>query len=119
MASVRIIYRMVTAGDMSGSLTSGVMSTLAIDNIGIEIISSGTGITGTLSFEASNDYDPIRGIAGNWFAVTANPAPAAPSGTGGVTTGVFNQYPYAWLRMKYTRSAGSGSLDAIAVGKEI
>jgi hypothetical protein len=109
---------MFTAFDMStaGTSTSGAFNTLFIDNIGLEIISTGTP-TGTYSFEASNDSN--TGTDGTWFAVTPASPPANPSGAGATVSLVLLSWTWAWLRMKYARTSGTGTLDVIACGKEI
>ena len=118
MASVRLKYRMFTGFDMStaGTSISGSFNTLFIDDIGLQIMSTGTP-TGTYVFEASNDS--TDGTNGTWFAVTLASPPANPAGSGATVSASITFWCFAWLRMKYTRSSGSGTLDVIAVGKEL
>lgn len=100
----------ITAGDMSGSLTSSVTNINFLDNIGIQLIFTGSP-TGTFSVEVSNDNT-------SWTALSLSPAPAA-SGSAGNQYIDLNQLSAAWIRTKYTRTSGSGSLTAYLSAKEV
>jgi hypothetical protein len=109
---------MVVAGDMAANITSSGFNVRAMDNIGLQFHYTGTAATGTWSFEASNTS--TTGADGTWFVVTLDDPPPAPSASAGADFGVdLNQWPYEWVRLKYTRTSGSGTLDVIALGKEI
>src|SRR5262249_51355287 len=120
MAKVTVLFRMVVAGDMSGSITSYGFNVRAMDNIGLQFVYTGTAATGAWSFYGSNDStDGPRG-PGNWFSVTLTSPPPDPSGSSGAGFGVdINQWPYQWIQVRYTRTSGSGTLNIIALGKEI
>lgn len=108
----------VSAGDMSGNLTSNVVDIEFLDNIGIQLNFTGTP-TGTFGVQISMDYNPQTG-SGFWIDLTLPTTPAA------VAAGAANQIyidliqltaPY--IRCKYTATSGAGSLDAYINGKEI
>ncbi len=107
---------------MAGSLTSAVVEVRNQDNIGIQLHWTGTAPVGTFSFEISSDYlVDIEGNvqnAGNWIALTVSPAIAA-AGAGDDAYVDFNQLSAQYIRVKYTRTSGTGTLTGIAVAKGI
>lgn len=101
----------ITAGDMSqATLTSSVTNLQYLDNVGIQFIFTGSP-TGTFSVEVSNDNS-------NWTALSLSPTPAA-TGSAGNQYVDLNQLSAAWIRAKYTKSSGTGSLTALLTAKEI
>ena len=121
MAKVTVLFRMVTAGDMSANITSLGFNVQSMDNIGLEYVFTGTAATGTWVFVGSNDSVDGTSGSGTWFTVTPDGTlPTNPSGSSGANFGVaFTNYPYKWLQVRYTRTSGSGTLNVIALGKEI
>jgi hypothetical protein len=109
-------FKNITAGDMSGNITSTVT-----DNVGVELSWTGTP-TGTFSVEVSVSYeqDSQGNVinAGSWNALTLNPTPVA-SGAAGSYYISLNQIEAPWIRIKYTRTSGSGTLTSYIATKEI
>jgi len=120
-------YHVITDGSMAGDITSAV-SHIPLITVGSYAYSwSGTVPIGTISVEVSNDYSPggIEGIpanAGTWTAIyfTLNGATAANSApvSGATGTGIIEwSTGAAYIRTKYTRTSGSGTLQAYLNGK--
>lgn len=112
-------YRVITNGDMSGDITSSVT---IISNISLgSYIASWSGATpiGTLTVEVSNDYsvnaDGSVKNPGTWVVF--------PSATGAVSgntgTGAFDVADNGFyaMRLKYTRTSGTGTMQAYFAGK--
>ncbi len=117
-------YKAISAGDMSqASITSSITDILFLDNIGLQMNWTGTP-TGTFSVQVSNDYVPgPQGQpalkAGNWNAYTLSPALGAPSGSAGTTAGSLTGCPFRYVKLVYTKTSGTGSLDFFISGKAL
>ena len=103
-------YAVLTAGDMSGNLTTLATNVESSDNIGYQIVYSGSP-TGVFNIEGT-----IDGL--HWTALTFSSQPTtanAPTGT------LFNlnQLPYLQTRLSYTATSGSGSLTVYVMSKRL
>lgn len=114
-------FKNITAGDMSGNITSAVTNIQYVDNVGIELSFTGTP-TGSFAVEVSVSYeqDSQGNVinAGSWNSLTLNPTPVA-SGAPGSYYISLNQIEAPWIRVKYTRTSGSGTLTSYIATKEI
>jgi hypothetical protein len=84
-------------------------------NIGAQFVWTGTP-TGTLFAEASNDANPER-QTGTWediSSLASLPSIAGSAGHNGVS---YINFPYKWLRFRYVRTSGTGTLTVTVVGK--
>lgn len=115
--------QIVSAGDASqATVISSVVGIEFLDNIGIQInVTSGTP-TGVFTVEVSIDHSEINGnvlVAGNWIAISL---PVSASISSGSPANIFldlNQLSAPWIRLKYTKSGGTGNFDAFLCGKMI
>lgn len=117
----------IVNGDMSqASLTS---SPTIIDNISMlsyALSWSGTSPVGTVSVQGSNDYTTNSaggsGNAGTWTTLILNssgtPSPTVPV-TGNTGTGAVDITATAFyaLRLVYTKTSGSGTLQVVVKAK--
>ena len=112
-------FQMITAGAMVGNLVSLVTNIENLDNIGIQAnVVSGTP-TGVLAVQISADYNAVNGVvlnAGNWITLPAA-SQAITSGSPANTYFDLNQLSSMWIRLIYTATSSSGSLNAFIVGK--
>lgn len=97
------------------------------DSYAIELVWTGTP-TGIFAVQGSVDYNPGlpqsagTANAGNWVnipVVDVNNATPTAAGAAGVSLINMNQLAFPWIRVKYTNSAGSGSLTATIFGKSL
>ena len=122
MASRPVIppYQVITDGDMSGNITSEVTVITNISMVSYAVSWSGSSPVGTFSVEVSNDYEKnaAGGVAnaGTWTALTlsASPSVSGNTGNGFIDLGRISAYA---VRLKYTRTSGSGTLQATVAGK--
>lgn len=105
---------LVVDGDMSGSITSEAINLLRMDRASLHLIFTGTP-TGDFAVEASGDYrEDSAGnpqIAGTWTPITLSPAPVA----SGSPDDIFIDLTVTaapWVRLTYTPTAGTGTLNA-------
>lgn len=110
-----------SASNMTGTtvVTSNVVDTRYLTNLYLQISYTGTP-NGSFSIQASMDYvpNPAGGagiVAGTWIDIGANIANAA-GGAGAVGVNIANE-GYAFLRLVYTNTSSTGSLDVWAGGK--
>ena len=103
-------FPVITAGDMSGSLTSTVTNVAYTDNVGYHCVWTGTP-TGTITVEATIDGT-------NWDSLTLSPTISL-TGASGSTLISLNQLPYESVRMKYNRSSGTGTINVVVMTKTI
>jgi hypothetical protein len=102
-------YLVLSAGDMSqATLTSTVTEIPYLDNVVYQATWSGTP-TGTFSVEVSLD-----GV--NYVPLGLSPTPSA-SGSASSAIIELNQLGERFVRLVYTRIAGSGTLNAYIAAK--
>lgn len=103
------------------SITSAVSNIEFLDNIGLQLIFTGTP-TGTFSVELSIDYqqDQQGNVinAGNWTAMSFSSSPVA-SGAAGTVYIDINQISAPWMRVKYTKTSGTGTLQGYLTAKMV
>lgn len=115
----------VVNGDMSANVTSPVTAIEFMDNIGIQINFSGSPV-GNFQVQVSMDYNQdVNGNvidAGNWIAVPF-PAPVSsinlPTSVGSPIYIDLNQLSAPWIRLTYTATSGSGTLNSFICGKMV
>ena len=111
-------------GDVGSTCISGPIDCRYLDNISIEVTFTGTP-TGTMQFQGSNDMQPnpnnIMGgspiYQGTWTNLT--PAPTSPTGSGITVLGNFTGIAFAFLRVNYAPTSGSGKVWANWAGSKL
>lgn len=109
--------KIVSAESMAGDITSAPTNIHQQDNLVYQInVLTGTPV-GVLNVETSSDYNPITSNTGNWTAIGST-FQSTVNGTG---TGVFdiNQLGPVWVRLKYTRTSGTGTMDVYVSAKQV
>lgn len=113
-------YHAIVNGDMSGTLTSPVTNVMFLDNIVIQLNATGSPV-GQYTVEFSVDYqqDYLGNVvnAGNWVVCALTPT-ASITGAGNVIID-FNQMPGAYIRLKWTPTSGTGTLNMYVAAKEV
>lgn len=112
-------YPVVTNGDMSADVISKVTICLKLSELAYEVSWTGTP-TGIFQIETSDSYslDATGNVknAGIWNAITLSSVPPT-SGSDGNGTIMLNQMPGYAVRLKYVRTSGTGTMQAIVNGK--
>lgn len=107
-------FELITAGNMAGNLTSAATNIEFLDNIAIQLNFTGTP-TGTFQVQVSVDYaqDAQGNItnAGHWVPVLLPQTPTAAGAAGQIIIDL-NQLASPWVRVFYSFTSGTGSLDA-------
>lgn len=110
-------YAMIESGDISGNVTSDVVSVKNLDNASIIVSWTGTSPVGVLAVQARNngagDVNPEP-----WYELDMG-ATINISGNSGNHQLVFNLLPFTDLRLVYTATSGSGTLDAVITSKVV
>ena len=114
-------FHTIIDGDMSlSSLTSSVTNIQFLDNLAIQLNFSGSPV-GTFEVQVSIDYaqDNNGNVtnSGNWVPVTLNPSPDTSQGSPIFIN--MQQLAAPWIRVVYTKTSGSGTLNAYISGKMI
>lgn len=120
--NVLVPFQTITNGDMSAaSITSLVSEIQYLDDIAIQMNWSGSPV-GTFAIQGSLDYaqDYAGNVtnAGNWIALTLNPIPAATGSSGNWLVNL-DGLSFPAIRLVYTKTSGTGTLNAFISGKEI
>lgn len=115
-------FQTITSGDMSqATITSTVTQIQFLDDIGIQFNFTGSP-TGTFSVEVSIDYaqDSQGNVsnAGNWVPISFSATPEASGTAGSVFLDIFG-LSAPWIRSKYTKISGTGTLNAFICAKAI
>lgn len=103
--------QIVTSGDMSGNITSDTIGVERLDNVGIQLQWTGTP-TGDFFVDARIHEDAP------WTELSISPSVAA-SGSASDWLISLTQIPYSELRVRYERSAGTGTLEAWLMAKQV
>jgi len=115
-------FQNIVNGDMSqSSITSAVSNIEFLDNIGLQLVFTGTP-TGTFSVELSIDYqqDQQGNVinAGTWTPMSFSITPVASGAAGSVYIDI-NQISAPWMRVKYTKTSGTGTLQGYLTAKMV
>jgi hypothetical protein len=106
---------------MGTSITSDPVEIKNQDNIGIQLHWTGAPV-GAFDIEISSNYrEDMEGNvqnAGNWVTLPLSPAITA-SGSADDAYIDLNQMSAMYMRIVYTRTSGTGSLDAYVVAKGV
>lgn len=115
------VFQNIVNGDMSGDVTSSVTNIEFIDNVGVQLNFTGTP-TGTFKIQVSADYKQnSQGVvtnAGNWIDLSFSTTPSA-SGSASQIYIDMTQLSAPYIRVKYVRASGSGTLNGYIVGKQV
>ena len=114
---------LVSAGNMSGNITSGAINIQFLDCVSMQLSFTGTP-TGTFAVQGSLDYyaspaDPDTVLVpGTWTSLTLSPSPVASGAADNILIDMYGlSFPY--IRLVYTATSGSGTLTANVSGKSI
>ena len=115
-------FPIIINGDMSlSSITSSVTTIDLLDDIAIQLNFSGAPI-GTFQVQVSSDYaqDTFGNVTnpGNWIPFPLAPAPIA-SGSAALIMVYLDLVPSSYIRTVYTKTSGSGTLNAFITGKQV
>lgn len=101
-------HQVVTAGDMSSDVTSDPTNIENLDHIAYQAVWTGTP-TGSVTIEGTVDGD-------TWTTITLDTTISA-AGSADDALIVLNNLPFVSIRLKYTASSGSGTLNVNISGK--
>ncbi len=108
---------LITNQSMAASITSNPQACQFQDNIGVQLAWTGTPV-GTFSIQVSVDYDPVKHIAGSWATlVLSDDITAAGSADNAYIE--LNQLSAPWMRVVYTRTSGTGTLNCHIAAKGV
>lgn len=107
-------FDMVVSGDMSGNITSSTTDVINLDKASIYISWSGSSPVGTLTVEATNS-DPVDSNS-VWRELDFGSAISVSGNTGDHDL-IFTELPFRAIRLVYTFSSGTGTLDATISAK--
>lgn len=113
-------YQVVTNGDMSASITSSPTNARYLDNVTYQADFTGSPV-GVFTVQVSGDYaQDMEGNvtnAGSWvdYPLTSTLS----TGAGSPAYADLNQLGSFWVRLVYTRTSGTGTLQAYVSGKKI
>lgn len=113
-------FPVITNGSLAGSLTSIPTIIQKLSLISYDISWTGTSPVGVMSVQVSNTYaenaDGTVKNAGNWTTLTLSTTPTVSgnTGNGGIDVDVTGFYA---IRLVYTRTSGTGTMNAVVCGK--
>lgn len=114
-------YSVISAGSMATSLTSAVTIVQKLSMISYDVTwAAGSSPVGVISVQVSNSYsqneDGSVKNAGSWTTLTLSSALAISGNTGNGFVDIDATGAYA-IRLVYTRTSGSGTLNVVVAGK--
>jgi hypothetical protein len=113
-------YPVISSGSMGASIVSAVTIIQKLSMLSYSLSWTGTSPVGVISVEVSNDYsqngDGTVNNAGTWNTLPLSDPCAVSGNTGTGFIDIDAQAGYA-LRLRYTRTSGTGTLSATAAGK--
>jgi len=103
--------------DISGNCTTEITGVKNSDNIGIQLVWSGTTPSGEVFIEVSNDY--VEGInPGTWEALDFGRNILITGNSGSHLINI-NLVPFAYMRLSYDSASGNGTMVATLVMKTV
>ncbi len=116
-----IPFKFISAASMGANITSAIVEISQQDNVGIQLNWTGTPV-GTFDVQISIDHEQdMNGnvtVAGNWVSLPLSPAIAA-AGSADSAYIDLNQQSASYVRVVYTRTSGSGTLNGFATAKGV
>lgn len=113
-------YSVITNGSMAGNITSSVTITQKLSLVSYAVSWTGTAPVGAMSVQVSNDYslypNGLVNNAGTWNTLPLSASTAVSGGTGNGFIDIDANAGYA-LRLVYTRTSGTGTMNATVTGK--
>lgn len=109
------VFRIASGADLSTNYTSTPTVIASIDRVFLVISVTGTP-TGTLTVQASVDYDRDLGTAGNWFDMPLSLDALAGAAQDYVID--IQETAIKAIRLNYASTAGVGAMTATIFGKE-
>ena len=122
MAKPRVTSQIVTNGNLAAQpLVSTIIDTWQVDSGCLEVVAAGTGISGTLTLEGSNQYDPKTNPTPTFVPLTIVPGPVTPAFSAlGASGGSFlySFLPAAlaprFIRLRLATGTGTGTLNVFS-----
>ena len=111
-------FKMIDSGDLSGDITSSTTSVINLDQASIHIAWTGSSPSGTITVEATNNDIDKNTPTPVWRELDFGSAITV-SGNSGSHDIVFSEMPFDAIRVKYTASSSTGSVDATITAKTI
>lgn len=114
-------HSVITNGSMAGNITSEVTIVQNLSMIGYDVSwAAGSTPVGVMSVQVSNTYrqngEGVVQVAGNWTTLTLSTTPTVSGNTGNGYIDVDATGAYA-IRLVYTRTSGSGTMNATICAK--
>lgn len=118
-----LITQILTSQSMAASFTSPVTVVANLDNCSYQINFTTANAVGSFAIQASNDYKSVQPgtavqNAGNWVTLDIGGTPVA-AGSSDTIVVDLNQLPFNAIRFVYTRTSGTGTLDAFISMKQL
>lgn len=114
-------FKIIDAVSMGGNITSTPVEVKLQDNVGIQLNWSGAPV-GTFDIQISSDYkvDIYGNVvnSGHWVSIPLSPSVAA-AGSADSAYIDLNQMSANYVRIVYTRTSGTGSLEAWVTAKGV
>lgn len=115
--------QIITSGDMSGSLTSIGIDINQMFGYTVQAVWTGSSPTGTFKLQISNDMvndymgssNPAANVT-NWTDYSGSSQAITASGD---FAWIVSDSNYKWVRLVYTRTSGTGTLNAILTAKGV
>lgn len=115
--NVIVPYKIIDDGSMAGDITSAVTDVQYQDNVGIIVAWTGTAPLGELQVEVANDvYNDPDAIV--WDALDFGSTISVAGNTGQHSLNI-QSLPYTKIRLKYVRTSGTGTINAILTSKVV
>lgn len=100
---------LINAGDMSGDITSAAQQLDYTIGFSVQLVFAGSPV-GTFKLQSSCDPSVYPAAPTNWDDITSSSQAISAAGSG---TYNFNQTPgFKYVRAVYTRTSGTGTLNA-------
>lgn len=105
-------YKMFDAVSVAASATSNEVNVINLDKASIFVDWAGTAPVGVLTVQAKNAQN------GDWFDLDMGGVINI-SGASGSHILVFNELPHDAIRLVYTATSGTGTIDAVLAAKQV
>lgn len=115
-------FQILSAQSMAASFTSGAVEISNQDNVGVQLNWTTSNAVGIFGVQVSLDYrQDLEGnivVAGNWIPLNFSPTIVAAS-TSDVAYIDLNQLSAPYMRVTYTRTSGTGTVNGFVVAKGV